>query len=79
MGQTYMWTDENKDLQRSADIAILDRKSAINMVVNSKLENFQIGISDKSLIIQNLYKNTETCINRKWQISEYFLAYQARC
>lgn len=79
MGQTYVWTDENKDLQKSADIAILDKKSAINMVVNSKLENFQIGISDESLMTQNLYENAETCINRKWQISEYFLAYQARC
>ncbi|CAG2239126.1 unnamed protein product [Mytilus edulis] len=59
---------ESKDLKLPTYIALLDGKSAFDVVVHSNLIRrlYQTGISDQSIIlIDSLYKNATSCI--KWR------------
>ncbi|VDI62656.1 Hypothetical predicted protein [Mytilus galloprovincialis] len=59
---------ESKDLKLPTYIALLDGKSAFDVVVHSNLTRrlYQTGISDQSIIlIDRLYKNATSCI--KWR------------
>ncbi|VDH96186.1 Hypothetical predicted protein [Mytilus galloprovincialis] len=58
---------ENKDLKLPTYIALLDGKSAFDVVVHKNLIRrlFQIGFSQQSiLLISNLYENATSCV--KW-------------
>ncbi|XP_063404544.1 uncharacterized protein LOC134688007 [Mytilus trossulus] len=67
---------ENKDLKRPTYLAMLDGKSAFDVVVHANLIRrlYQIEISDQSLLmIQNLYHNAATCIKWNGHLSQSFL------
>ncbi|VDI14872.1 Hypothetical predicted protein [Mytilus galloprovincialis] len=58
---------ENKDLKLPTYVALLDGKSAFDVVVHKNLIRrlFQIGFSQQSiLLISNLYENATSCV--KW-------------
>lgn len=64
---------ESKELQIPTYIALLDTKSAFDVVVHSNLIRrlFQLGMSDQSiLLINSLYTNSTSCIKWDGRISE---------
>ncbi|CAG2195798.1 unnamed protein product [Mytilus edulis] len=66
---------ESKDLKLPTYIALLDGKSAFDVVVHSNLIRrlYQTGISDQSIIlIDSLYKNATSCIKWRNKTSEVF-------
>lgn len=66
---------ENKDLKKPTYIALLDAKSAFDVVVHDNLIRrlFQIGISHQSiLILQNLYQGATSCVKWNGKYSDPF-------
>ncbi|VDI75232.1 Hypothetical predicted protein [Mytilus galloprovincialis] len=66
---------ESKDLKLPTYIALLDGKSAFDVVVHSNLIRrlYQAGISDQSIIlIDSLYKNATSCVKWRNNTSQIF-------
>ncbi|VDI19068.1 Hypothetical predicted protein [Mytilus galloprovincialis] len=66
---------ESKDLKFPTYIALLDGKSAFDVVVHSNLIRrlYQAGISDQSIIlIDSLYKNATSCVKWRNNTSQMF-------
>ncbi|VDI14252.1 Hypothetical predicted protein [Mytilus galloprovincialis] len=66
---------ESKDLKLPTYIALLDGKSAFDVVVHSNLIRrlYQAGISDQSIIlIDSLYKNATSCVKWRNNTSQMF-------
>lgn len=70
---------ESKDMKLPTYLALIDSKSAFDVVVQANLIRrlYQVGFSHQSiLIVQNLYRNASSCIKWNGCISTNFVIEQ---